>query len=100
LHDFSKIRWTLQGEIKKHNALVTGAHRGMGFAFYQQVARKGLKGLSALLTSIDCNKGDAAALKLRNENLYVVFLQGRVKDRENKIYCKKFLNQNVIRSTF
>lgn len=51
-------------------AVVTGANRGIGFEICRQLAHLGIK---AVLTARDDEKGNAAALKLKNDGLDVVF---------------------------
>ncbi len=56
--------------MRKKVALVTGANRGIGFEAARQLARSGFE---VILTSRDVRKGEAAAARLRDEKLDVVF---------------------------
>jgi NAD(P)-dependent dehydrogenase (short-subunit alcohol dehydrogenase family) len=63
-----------------HNALITGANRGIGFEVCRQLARHGLH---VILTARDANAGQTAAELLQGERLDVEFQPLDVTDPES-----------------
>jgi NAD(P)-dependent dehydrogenase (short-subunit alcohol dehydrogenase family) len=72
-------------------ALVTGANKGIGFETVRQLAAKGI---TVLLGARDEQKGEAAAAKLRGENLDVRFLELDVTDASTHENARKFVEEN------
>ena len=64
----------------KQVALVTGGNRGIGYELVKQLA---LNGFKVILTSRDLEKGQEAALKLRELDLDVSFVEMDVTNQES-----------------
>jgi NAD(P)-dependent dehydrogenase (short-subunit alcohol dehydrogenase family) len=60
---------TSDGKTQRRVAVVTGGNRGIGFEICRQLARQG--GMHVVLAARDGKKGEAAAKKLREEELDV-----------------------------
>jgi NAD(P)-dependent dehydrogenase (short-subunit alcohol dehydrogenase family) len=71
-------------------ALITGANKGLGFEMARQLARAGV---TVVLAARDRQKGEAAAEKLRGENLEVQFLKLDVTNEDDHATAKATLEQ-------
>jgi NAD(P)-dependent dehydrogenase (short-subunit alcohol dehydrogenase family) len=74
----------------KKVALITGANKGLGFEMARQLGRAGV---TVVLAARDPHKGEAAAGKLRGEDLDVQFLKLDVTDKADRAAASAFLEK-------